>query len=339
MKTRIHDVAERAGVSMKTVSRVLNREPNVSDATRDRVLEAARALRYTPSLAARGLATSKNYLLALLYDNVSPSYVLKVQQGATNICQESGYHLIVRPIRESISLTREDFVVLLERLPVDGVILTSPLSDNPAMLAALNQLNIRHVTIGGAIQSASCPAIGIDNRQAAEEMTRFLIQSGHKKIGFVKGDMYHISARMRYEGYKTAMAAHNIEINPEWVVQGDYSYTSGEVAARDIFSRSSRPTAIFASNDDMAAGVMAIAGHMGVSVPDDLSVGGFDDTATAGLVWPRLSTIRQPVREMGEKAAEFMIAPPCRENDVAAVNAQHLSYEHHLIIRESTRNI
>lgn len=339
MKSRIHDVAERAGVSMKTVSRVLNREPNVSDKTRDRVLEAARELRYTPNLAARGLATSKNYLLALLYDNVSPSYVLKVQQGATNICQESGYHLLVHPVRGSMSLTREDFVPILERLPVDGVILTSPLSDNPAMLAALDQLNIRHVTIGGAVEAASCPAIGIDNRQAAEEMTRFLIQSGHKDIGFIKGNIYHVSARMRYEGFKAAMAAHGLTVNPEWVVQGDYSFTSGEVAARDIFSKATRPTAIFASNDDMAAGVMAIAGHMGISVPDDLSIGGFDDTTTATLVWPRLSTIRQPVRDMGKKAAEFMIAPPCRTDDAAAVKAQRISYEHHLIIRESTRNI
>ena len=339
MKTRIHDVAERAGVSMKTVSRVLNREPNVSDKTRDRVLEVARELRYTPSLAARGLATSKNYLLALLYDNVSPSYVLKVQQGATKVCQESGYHLIVHPVRQSKSLSQEDFVVILERLPVDGVILTSPLSDNPAMLAALDQLNIRNVSIGGAIQSASRPAIGIDNRQAAEGMTRFLIQSGHKDIGFIKGDMYHVSARMRYEGFEAAMAAHNLSVNLDWVVQGDYSFTSGQVAARDIFSKPTRPTAIFASNDDMAAGVMAIAGHMGISVPNDLSIGGFDDTATAKLVWPRLSTIRQPAKEMGEKAAEMLVAPPCREDDLAALNAQRLSYEHHLIIRESTKNI
>lgn len=342
MKARIHDVAERAGVSMKTVSRVLNREPNVAEATRERVLKVARELRYSPSLAARGLATSKNYLLALLYDNVSPSYILKVQQGATNICQEAGYHLIVHPLRSSLQLTHEDVLAVFERLPVDGVILTSPLSDNPIILGALAQLGIRHIAIGASANDApregSRPhAIGIDNYSAAREMTRFLIKSGHRDIGFIIGDPDHVSAPLRHKGFKAEMSAHGLALNPNWIVQGDYTFTSGEVAARDIFSQAKRPTAIFASNDDMAAGVIAIAGHMGISVPDDLSIGGFDDTATAKIVWPRLSTIRQPVRDMGARAAEFLIGPD--GGAFGEGDSKHLSYEHHLIIRESTKAI
>ena len=338
MKARIHDVAERAGVSMKTVSRVLNREPNVAEATRERVLKVARELRYSPSLAARGLATSKNYLLALLYDNVSPSYILKVQQGATNICQESGYHLIVHPLRGSLQLTHEDVLAVFERLPVDGVILTSPLSDNPIVLGALKQLGIGHVAIGSSVDVKSdFPTIGIDNYKAAREMTQFLIKSGHQDIGFIIGDPDHVSAPLRYEGFKAEMDANGLALNPDWIVQGDYTFTSGEVAARDIFSQAKRPTAIFASNDDMAAGVIAIAGHMGISVPDDLSIGGFDDTATAKIVWPRLSTIRQPVRDMGARAAEFLIGPDDRA--LSEGDSKRLSYEHHLIIRESTKAI
>jgi len=338
LKARIHDVAERAGVSMKTVSRVLNREPNVAEATRERVLKVARELRYSPSLAARGLATSKNYLLALLYDNVSPSYILKVQQGATNICQEAGYHLIVHPLRGSLQLTHEDVLAVFERLPVDGVILTSPLSDNPIVLGALKQLGIGHVAIGSSVDVKSdFPTIGIDNYKAAREMTQFLIKSGHQDIGFIIGDPDHVSAPLRYEGFKAEMDANGLALNPDWIVQGDYTFTSGEVAARDIFSQAKRPTAIFASNDDMAAGVIAIAGHMGISVPDDLSIGGFDDTATAKIVWPRLSTIRQPVRDMGARAAEFLIGPDDRA--LSEGDSKRLSYEHHLIIRESTKAI
>lgn len=352
MKSRIHDVAELAGVSMKTVSRVLNREPNVADKTRARVLEAARELRYTPNLAARGLATSKSYLLALLYDNVTPSYVLKVQQGATDVCQAAGYHLIVHPLRNSMALTQEDAAAALERLPVDGVILTSPLSDNPAILAALNQLKIRFTALGSSLikrdmslENMPHRVIGIDNKRGAEDMTNFLIKSGHKNIGFVKGHENHLSAQLRFDGFKSAMARAGLPVRDEWVAQGDYSYTSGEVAARDIFSRPHRPTAIFAGNDDMAAGVMAIAGHMGISVPGELSIGGFDDSSIASIVWPRISTIRQPVKEMGAKAAEGLIVPQpdktgCRGTQ-DAVESLALSdlYSHHLVIRESTKSL
>lgn len=345
MKSRIHDVADLAGVSMKTVSRVLNREPNVADKTRDRVLDAARKLRYTPSLAARGLATSKNYLLALLYDNVTPSYVLKLQQGATDICQEAGYHLIVHPMRNSMELSQEAAIAALERLPVDGVILTSPLSDNPVILSALSQLNIRFAAIGASLEQTAHRVIGIDNRQGAEEMTAFLIKSGHRDIGFIKGHEDHLSAQLRYQGFEAAMAAEGLPIRTEWVVQGDYSYTSGEVAARDIFSRGERPTAIFAGNDDMAAGVMAIAGHMGISVPDDLSIGGFDDSSIASIVWPRLSTVRQPVKEMGARAASMLIDPPTEpqspdsgERLTAQPQSPPALYSHHLVIRESTKS-
>jgi len=151
-------------------------------------------------------------------------------------------------------------------------------------------------------------------------MTRFLIKSGHRDIGFIIGDPDHVSAPLRHKGFKAEMSAHGLALNPNWIVQGD-----------------KRPTAIFASNDDMAAGVIAIAGHMGISVPDDLSIGGFDDTATAKIVWPRLSTIRQPVRDMGARAAEFLIGPD--GGAFGEGDSKHLSYEHHLIIRESTKAI
>ena len=342
MKARIHDVAERAGVSMKTVSRVLNREPNVAETTRERVLEAARELRYSPSLAARGLATSKNFLLALLYDNVSPSYILKVQQGATNICQEAGYHLIVHPLRGSLELSDDDVMAVFERLPVDGVILTSPLSDNPIILGALEKLGIRHIAIGASVEAKPASGVqsavlGIDNFNAARDMTRFLIKSGHRDIGFIKGDKNHLSAKLRYDGFKAEMGAHGLALNKNWIVQGNYTFTSGEVAARDVFSRPARPSAIFASNDDMAAGVMAIAGHMGISVPDDLSIGGFDDTNTARILWPRLSTIRQPAREMGGRAASVLIDSDF--NSVRSDESERIFYEHQLVIRESTKAV
>jgi len=317
---------------MKTVSRVLNREPNVADKTRERVLEAARELRYTPNLAARGLATSKSYLLALLYDNATPSYILKVQQGATLSCQDAGYHLIVHPMRGSMQMDEDDAAQALERLPVDGVILTSPLSDNPAILAALTKLNIRFTCLGASLGQTAHKIIGIDNHSAAKDMTEFLIKSGHKDIGFVKGHPNHLSSRLRFNGFKAAMAAARLTLNHEWIAQGDYSFTSGEVAARGIFSRTQRPTAIFASNDDMAAGVVSVASRQGLSVPDQLSVTGFDDTPLARILWPQLTTIKQPIYEMGYRAAELLITPPGSDEE-----SKSYCMIHDLIIRDSTK--
>lgn len=329
MKTTITDVAKQAGVSMKTVSRVLNNEPNVAKITRDRVLEAAADLQYRPNLAARGLASSRSYLIALLYDNPNPNYIIQIQRGAIEACRRSGYHLMLEP------MTREqafgpDVAHLLSRLGVDGVILTPPLSDCMPLREELKKLGIRYVVVApGDVGDA--PSVRMDDVKAATEMATYLIDQGHRDIGFIMGHPDHVSSQKRYDGFAAALKVAGLSLHQGRAVQGDFTFRSGVKAAETLLQDpENRPTAIFASNDDMAAGVLSVAGRLGIDVPHELSVCGFDNTAIAQIIWPQLTTVAQPIRQMGLKAAEVLLD---RSTDDAPV-VHTLDFE--IIVREST---
>lgn len=332
VKVTITDVARAAGVSMKTVSRVLNDEPNVTDATRKRVKQAAKELRYRPNLSARGLAGSKSYLLALLYDNPSADYIARITQGATDACREKGYHLMVEPLDLAEGDLTTDIELLLERLPVDGVILTPPLCDSRRILSVLTKAGTPFVRVSPSFDPAMSPSVVMDDESAAYEMTRHLIKDGHKDIGFIIGHKDHSAAMLRRQGFERAMSDASLLINPRWIKQGDFSYDSGCKAAKAILSEEKRPSAIFASNDDMAAAVMSVAGNKSLSVPGDLSVCGFDDTALARMLWPALTTVKQPILDMGALAVNMLIGSA---QDKAQSGAP-LTLEHEIITRDST---
>lgn len=328
MKATITDVAKQAGVSMKTVSRVLNNEPNVAEKTRARVKEIARELRYSPNLAARGLATSKSYLIALIYDNPSPNYISHIQRGAIKACREANYHLVVEPMSLTQATFHEEKVkfvqAVLDRLPVDGVILTPPLSDDLAVLDVLKELDIKCVRIAPKNDNAQ-PFVGMDDETAAYQMTQHLLSKGHEKIGFIRGHVDHSATSLRQAGFLRAMSDAGIAVSDDLMAQGDFSFESGVEAARTLLgvSEGDRPTAIFASNDDMAAAVISVAGQMGLNVPESLSVCGFDDTPLARIVWPALTTVRQPIYKMGYQAAKELV----RKSDEAAENGRILDFE------------
>lgn len=316
---------------MKTVSRVMNNEPSVSKATRQKVKDAAKVLNYTPNLAARGLASSKSYLIAMLYDIPSPGYAINVQKGATKACREYGYHLIVEPLDTSEGGNYVEVVEnLLGHLRVDGVILAPPLCDNGQVIRLLSQRNIAYIPIAPSSEHGDIPIVKMDDVRAAREMTEHLIKLGHKDIAFVKGHPRHSASALRYQGFREAMRAANIRINPAWITDGDFTYKSGADAAGKLLAGTERPSAIFASNDDMAAGVIALAARNGLSVPTELTVVGFDDTPLADSVWPRLTTIRQPVQEMGYTAAKLLLSPDKNDDDIVH------NLDHALIERESS---
>ncbi len=306
---KITDVALKAGVSMKTVSRVLNNEPNVTAKTRDKVKLAVKELRYRPNLAARGLAGSRSYLIALLYGNPSSDYIAAIQSGATQICRQKGYHLMVEPLDMSDGDLGADLEMLLGRLPVDGVILTPPLTDSEPLMAVLRAANIAFIRLGHVKATGRAPNIIMDDRAACFEITNHLIDMGHEKIGFIKGDPRHSASLLRFLGYCQAMEKAGLEIDMDNVAEGDYSFAAGQKCAKAILGRPAahRPTAILASNDNMAAAVYSVAGQLDLSVPDDISICGFDDMVMASVLWPPLTTIGQPVREMGARAAMMLI--------------------------------
>lgn len=336
MKATITDVAKEAGVSMKTVSRVLNNEPNVASKTREKVLAVANNLRYSPNLAAKGLASSKSYLVALVYDNPSPYYIAKIQSGAIDACRKYGYHLVPEPL----TLSEPDdhrpiedvFSELLRRLPVDGVILTPPLSDSKPVIETLTSMKIPFVLVAPNEAVPHSHAVKMDDVQAAREMTELLISQGHETIGFIKGHPEHSATALRYEGFRDAMADAHLTVHSHDVKQGDFSFRSGVTAAEELLAdRQGRPTAIFASNDDMAAGVVSVASKLGLSVPEDLSVCGFDDTPLARILFPQLTTVQQPIYDMGFQAVKVLIDPAEKTKQASVHN---LDFK--VVVRDST---
>ena len=304
----INHVAEKAGVSIKTVSRVLNREPNVAESTRERVNAAVVALKYRPNISARSLAGSRSYLVGLLLDNPRPAYAIALQFGALRRCQEWGYHLLLDSLDSSAPEFQAQMESMLANVRTDGFILSPPLCDNEKILDFLERIGTPYVRIAPYRSINRAPSVNMDEAAAAFEMTTLLLKLGHTQIGFIKGHPDHGATHLRYGGYLSALRAAGVPLVPEWVKQGDFSARTGAECAEELLSEKHRPTAIFASNDEMALGVMMVANRLGLKAPHDLSICGFDDDPAATLVWPQLTTIRQPVAEMSDMAVQMLLS-------------------------------
>jgi LacI family transcriptional regulator len=327
----IYDVARAADVSIKTVSRVLNGEPNVRPETRQRVMESVSALRYRPSLSARSLAGARSYLLGLLFDNPSPAYVADVQAGLTTRCRQAGYHLVVEPVSCDSPDVASVVEALTGALRMDGLVLSPPVCDSHAVLDALDRIAMPYVRIAPWRDVDRGARVEMDDRRAAYEMTGHLLGLGHREIGFIRGHPGHGASRHRFEGYAQALADQGVALKDDWVVQGNFSSESGAACGQALLDRADRPTAIFASNDDMGLGVMMVAARLGLSVPEQLSVAGFDDSTAAKIVWPPLTTVRQPVVDMAYAAADLLLS---RDTDLGQPQARMLDFE--LVMRKST---
>jgi LacI family transcriptional regulator len=326
MRATIKDVSKAARVSTKTVSRVLNNEPYVSAETRGRVERAIAELKFSPSAAARILAGKRSHQVALLYDNHSPHYIHQIQTGVWARCMEEGVRLLAQPTDvASVALAR-DVGELIDQTRVDGVILSSPVTDAVAVLDELEARGVPYVRISPGTEHGRSPSVTMDDVQAADDMTRHLIALGHRRIGFVVGHVNHTASDLRLFGYRRALDQAGIAFEPRYVRPGAFDFASGEAAGDVLLDLPKPPTAIFASNDDMAAGVLTVAHRRGISVPRDLSVAGFDDTALAGQLWPPLTTVRQPTRDLAYAATGLLFA-----GDLA-----HRRLPHELVVRGST---
>lgn len=315
-----------------TVSRVINGEQVVRPTTRQRVDEAIKALNYAPSAAARMLAGGDEIRVGLLYSNPSSSYLSEFLVGSLDQASRSGVDLVVEKWDEETSI--KSVVAHLERSRIDGVILPPPLCDLTDLVDALDDAGIPAVAVATGRAPADMSAVSVDDRQASYEMTRHLIALGHTRIGFIKGNPNQSASTRRFEGYAQALAEGGLGLEDELVAQGFFTYRSGLDAAEQIMSLSEPPTAIFASNDDMAAATVAIAHRSGLDVPGDLTVCGFDDTSLATTIWPELTTIRQPVSEMSRAAVELLVRQ-LKGRRGGAVEAEHVVMDHALIRRQS----
>jgi LacI family transcriptional regulator len=307
-RSNIRDVAARAGVAVKTVSRVLNGHPYVRTETRERVEAAMQALDFKPSTAARILSGAKSNQIALIYDNHSPYYMHQIQTGCWARCQEEGIRLLAQPVDVTDPLVGEQIRGLVSETHVDGIILSSPVTDCDPVLRALEAMDVPFVRISPGTNHALTSSVFMDDVQAADDMTTHLINMGHRRIGFIKGHPNHMASDDRLFGYRRALDRAGIAYEPQLVAEGAFDFDSGVRAACHFFDLPDPPSAIFAANDDMAAGVLASAHDRGMDLPGQLSVAGFDDTTLARTVWPPLTTIRQPMFDLAHTAADILIA-------------------------------
>jgi LacI family transcriptional regulator len=327
----IYDVAEAAKVSTRTVSKVLNNIPHVSSATKSRVLAVIEQLDYRPNQLARVLATRSSLMLALLCDApaAGSGYIARLQSGLLAVCQKEGYHLIVEVVHAGSAGLRKQVEALHSQSKLAGVVLSPPLCDCLDLIETLQKLSIPIVRISAAAPVLGVIDVDIDNRQAAYDMTNYLLGLGHRRIGFIRGPAGHPDATSRWEGFCSALSNAGISHSDELCVIGNYTYKSGLEAGAKLLTLKHRPTAIFASNDDMASGVMAASMRYDLSIPEDLSIAGFDDAIFAYAMSPRLTTCRLPVVDMAEVAINTLLHPGPQPSG-------RIILPHKIIIRGST---
>ena len=333
MAVTIKDVSKDASVSIKTVSRVINNEANVAEATKKKVLASIKKLGFRPNKNAQSLRSNKSYMLALLYDNPNKSYLADVQSGIFNACKNSGYNLVIQECNYKSSKLTNDIIQFVKDFKIDGLVITPPLSDMQDFLSNLAANKIEHSVIAPRIMNPDSLYVSSNDYEAAYNLTSEIIKHRHRDIGFIKGHPKHSASLLRFNGFLAAMKKYGFKPNEQWIKQGNFSFESGFDAGVQIFESSKIPTAIFASNDAMAAGIMKSAQMKGIEVPNNLSLTGFDDSAIAQQIWPSLTTIKQPVQQMAAHAAKILIA----KFDGLVEKTESKEFKSELILRESLK--
>ncbi|MCC2976744.1 LacI family DNA-binding transcriptional regulator [Sphingomonas sp. PL-96] len=328
----ISDVARRAGVSPMTVSRVINGEANVRPATRDTVNEAISALNYAPNRAARSLAGGGQVRIGLLYSNPSAGYLSEFLLGSLEQASRSDVQIVV----EKCELGEHELEVAehLVRGGIHGIILPPPLCEAPALLSLLRAARVPTVAVATSLPAENQLAVRIDDRTAAAVMTRHIMELGHRRIGFIKGNPNLSASAQRLEGYREALAEAGMDEDPALIADGLFTYRSGLDAAEQLLDLAEPPTAIFSSNDDMAAATVAMAHRRGLDVPGDLTVCGFDDTTLATAIWPELTTIHQPIADMARGAVDLLVSTIRQQKAGSSAAAQQV-LDYTLIRRQS----
>ncbi|WP_313242425.1 LacI family DNA-binding transcriptional regulator [Stenotrophomonas sp.] len=329
----IDDVAAHAGLSAMTVSRVINGHAGVRDDNRERVMRSVRELDYRPNLAASALAAAQHTCIALIYTNPSSSYLRELLVGALRGSTRAAAQLVIATWDDLGAQARRHTARQLSG-SVAGVILPPPLCESQAIVDEFLAAGVAVVSIASSHFSDRMSCVRIDDRQASHDVVSHLIAHGHTRIGYIKGDPNQTASAHRWQGYRDALADAGIGYDDALVHAGYFTYRSGLDAAERLLSVDVPPTAIFASNDDMASAVVSVAHRRGLVVPGDLSVVGFDDTSASTMVWPELTTVHQPVADMADTAIDILLREIRRPASSGHRTVNHV-LAHRLITRAS----
>jgi LacI family transcriptional regulator len=336
----IDDVATLAGVGRTTVSRVLNNGPNVRPEVRNRVQLAVSKLGYKVNVQARNLAGGTSRQIALVHasdlDTEPNSYYHSgLELGALRGCAELGYQLVTHTVNQNDPSALQRIVELIDQKRCDGIILTPPFSDNVSLVKQIKAKGCPVVSVsGGDPVRLLTSTVGIDDVRAGDEMAQYLIGLGHRRFGFIKGLSGHVSAEGRFDGFERALKAAGIDVATAAVERGNFTFRSGIECAQHILDRPHPPTALVCANDDMAAGALLTIHKMGLKIPEEISVTGFDDTPVSEIVWPPLTTVHQPIKTIGRSAVELVVAAISGAAGVPEHRHENIAFR--LVVRDST---
>lgn len=314
-KATINDVAYLARVSKKTVSRVINNSPSVRPDTRDQVNGIIARIGFRPDPQARGLAFRRSFLIGLIYDNPNAQYIVNMQTGALNGLRGSGMELVVHPSDRLAENFIEEIREFIELQRLAGVILLPPVADDMRLVRLMEELDVPFVRVTARPGAASVPPIrtGAEivshDREGCGAAGEHIAKLGHTRVGFIQGNPAYPSAHERRAGFFEGLRRHGLFVPPDMDLPGDYSFDAGYTAGKTMLSRPDRPTAIICCNDEMAAGVYHAAHELGLHIPKDLTVIGFDDAPIASKIVPPMTTVGLPTRNMARTAAETLISP------------------------------
>ncbi|WP_420606773.1 LacI family DNA-binding transcriptional regulator [Novosphingopyxis sp.] len=339
-KPTIDDVAALSGVGRATVSRVINNGPHVRPEMRRRVMEAISKLGYTVNVQARNLATGHSRQVLLIHESnheTEPNsyYFSGLELGALQSCAERGYRLVAQAIDRDARTWKSAIVELVENGRYDGLILPPPFSDDADLIRAIKNVPCALICIsaGKGVRDL-VPSIGIDDERAGYDIARHLLDLGHRRIAYIKGIKGHASAEMRFAGLGRALAERGIEPASVVAERGNFTFRSGIECGERILEREPDVTAIICANDDMAAGVLLVCHKAGLAVPSQISVAGFDDTPMSSIVWPPLTTVHQPIKDLARRAAAMLLK--LVEDGGADEDGYLTCIDHGIVIRQST---
>jgi len=332
-KLTISDVAKMAGVSKKTVSRVINHSGLVKEATREKILRIVEQHGYQPDPQARALALRRSSLIALISDQPNPQYIVDIQSGILDGLAGTAYQLVIRPCDRRSPTLHDDICEIIQHQKFFGVILTPSISEDDELIGRLRQIECAYVRIAAVSLDLPTNMVETHDYVGAAEAARHIASLGHRRIAHIRGPDIFLSAKERLRGFRVGLAEYGLKLDDAYLLTGGYTFDSGMECGERLLSLPEPPTAVFAGNDEMAVGVYQALRRAGLRAPDDLSIVGFDDAPIATRIWPTLTTVRLPIVHMGRTAAQLLVS---NQDRLAMEPPTATSVMPSLIVRGST---